>query len=297
MDAPGHAEPSSVCPLGAELGEGPVWVEHDAALWFVDIKGRTVHRFDPTSGERRDWAAPAQPGWVLPADDGSLLVGLQTGLHRFDPDGDGFALIAAPEPDRPGNRLNDAAVGPDGSLWFGTMDDAGRAKTGRIYRFAAGRVERTDIPPAAIVNGPAVSPDGRTLYHVDTLARRIWAVPIGEAGALGTPALFAEVERDAGYPDGPTVDSEGHLWVALYDGWAARRYAPDGRLVDTVRFPVAHVTKIAFGGSDLRTAFATTARQGLDAAALAAQPQAGDVFAFRCRTAGLATPLVRVGNR
>lgn len=249
MDAPRHGEPHSVCALGAELGEGPVWIESDAALWFVDIKRCRIHRFDPLSGGRRDWLAPAQPGWVLAAEGGVLVVGLQTGVHRVNPETGNFARIVAPEPERPGNRLNDAAVGPDGALWFGTMDDACVEPMGHIYRLAEGALERSNLPPAAIVNGPALSADGRTLYYVDTLARRIWAAPIDSSGKLGAPALLVEIEAEAGYPDGLAVDAEGHVWVALFAGWAARRYAPDGGLVDTIRFPVAHVTKLAFGGA------------------------------------------------
>ena len=100
--------------------------------------------------------------------------------------------------------------------------------------------------------------------------------------------MFVEIEPDAGYPDGPTVDAEDHVWIALYGGWGVRRYAPDGRLVRTVDFPVANVTKVAFGGDGLRTAFATIARKGLDAVALDAQPLAGNLFTFDPGIAGIA---------
>src|SRR3569833_1616108 len=102
-------EVRSVLPVQATLGEGPVWVAREQALWFVDIFCRLVHRFDPASGDHKSYDAPAQVGWVLPADDGAFLAGLQTGVARFDPLDGRFDLIAPPAAARPGNRLNDAA--------------------------------------------------------------------------------------------------------------------------------------------------------------------------------------------
>lgn len=280
------ASPDSICSVGATLGEGPVWSEAEGAIWFVDIKERRIHRFDPGLAVLNSWPAPAQPGWLLPASDGGWLAGLQTGVHRFDPQTGAFSLLFAPEPDQPGNRLNDATVDRAGRLWFGSMDDREEHPTGRVYRFD-GTLRDSGIPPAVITNGPAISPDGRTLYHVDTLARRIWAIPLADDGTLGAARLFAEIEDGAGYPDGPTADADGHLWIGLFGGWGVRRYAPDGRLAATVRFPVANVTKIAFGGAGFSVAFATTAAKGLSAAERAAQPLAGDLFAFDAGVAGL----------
>jgi sugar lactone lactonase YvrE len=284
--------PVSVCGLGATLGEGPAWVARDAALWFVDIKAKRIHRFEPDNALLRCWNAPAQPGWVLPANDGSLIAGLQTGLHRFDPADGSFVPLLAPEPALPGNRLNDATVDAGGRLWFGSMDDGEEAASGRLYRFANGAAADSGLPPVIITNGPAIAPDGRTLYHTDTLGKAIWEVPLAKDGALGTPRLFATIEDGAGYPDGPTVDAEGCVWTGLFGGWGVRRYAPTGELLAVVEFPVANVTKIAFGGDDLRTVYATTARKGLDDRALAEQPLAGDLFSFRADVPGL--PLTEI---
>ncbi|MDX3885358.1 MAG: SMP-30/gluconolactonase/LRE family protein [Sphingomonas sp.] len=289
--------PRSVCPVGATLGEGPLWLARDAALWFVDIKEKRVHRFDPDQGMLKSWPAPSQPGWILPIADGGLMVGLQSGLHRFDPATGTFDPHLAPEPHLPGNRLNDATVAPDGQLWFGSMDDAENAATGRIYRLARGQAQAAAaIDPVVITNGPAFAPDGRTLYHVDTLGGRIHAFAVDDDGAPGASRLFATIDPADGHPDGPTVDSEGCLWIGLFGGGAVRRYSPAGELMETVRFPVANVTKIAFGGDDLRTAYATTARKGLDECQLAAQPLAGDLFAFRVDAPGLPVQPIRINH-
>jgi sugar lactone lactonase YvrE len=285
--------PVDVWDLAAELGEGPIWVERDRALWFVDIKKQAIHRFDPAGGGRRSWSAPEQVGFVLPAERGGFVAGLQSGLHHFDEASGQFTLIVEVDSDLPTNRLNDGVVDPAGRLWFGTMDNGERDKSGAFYCFADGHLTRTPIDGIAITNGPAVSPDGRILYVVDTLKGTIDAAEIGADGALGERRPFVRIDPAEGHPDGPTIDSEGCVWISLYAGWEARRYSPDGELVGQVRFPVANITKLAFGGDDLRTAYATTARQMLSAAEIAKQPQIGDLFEFRVDVPGVPCPLVR----
>lgn len=284
-----------VARVGATLGEGPAWHVHDRALWFVDIKSRHVYRFDPATHDLRQWSAPDQVGWVLPARDGSLIAGLKTGLHRFDPANGRFDLIHDPEPTLPGNRLNDATIDCNGRLWFGTMDDGETDVTGRLYRMVDGLCLDSGLPPVPITNGPAVSADGRTLYHTDTLGKRIWQVSVNDDATLGSPRLFVTIEDGAGHPDGSVVDAEGCIWIGLWGGWGVRRYDPAGKLMRTVALPVANVTKLAFGGDDLRTAYVTTARKGLDPAALAAQPEAGHLFAFDPGVAGLPLAPAAIG--
>jgi D-xylonolactonase len=285
-------EVRNVWNVQAELGEGPVWV--DGALWFVDIKRRKIHRYDPASGGRRSWDSPEQVGFIVPAEGGGFVVGLQSGLHRFDEADGAFTLIAEVEPERPDNRLNDGVVDPSGRLWFGTMDNREKEKSGAFYRFRSGAVARTGLDGIAITNGPCLSPDGRILYFVDTLGGTIEAADVAEDGSLGDARPFVRIDPKEGYPDGPTIDSEGCVWIALYAGWEARRYSPKGELVGRVRFPVANITKIAFGGPDRRTVWATTARQLLRPDQLERQPEAGDLFEFRVDVPGIACPRVAV---
>jgi len=287
-------EPKSVWTLAAELGEGPVWVERDRALWFVDIKKHHIHRYDPNDGSKRSWGAPEQVGFILPLDGGGFLAGLQSGLYRFDETSGGFDLIAEVEQDKPTNRLNDGVVDPEGRVWFGTMDNGEKDKSGAFYCFARGRLLRTAIDGIAITNGPAVSPDGRILYFVDTLKGTIEAADILGDGQLGERRPFAKIDPKDGHPDGPTIDSEGCVWISLYAGWEAWRYSPEGELLERVRFPVANITKIAFGGDDLRTVYATTARQLLSPDVIAQQPQIGDLFQFRSDVPGVPCPLVQL---
>lgn len=278
------------CKVGAELGEGPYWSEAEQKLWFVDIKGLRIYRFDPEADLLDSWAAPAQPGWIFPAGNGRMIAGLQSGIHAFDPASGGFELLAAPEAAIPGNRLNDAVTDRSGGIWFGSMDDGESRPAGRVYRFANGKVTATAIPPCAIVNGPALSPDGRTLYHVDTLGGSIDAYTLDETGLPVSGRRLVTIDARHGYPDGPTVDAEGCIWIGLFGGWKVHRYSPTGELLDQVTFPVANITKIAFGGADLRTAYATTAHKGLSAAERTQQSGAGDIFVFRTEVPGLPPP-------
>lgn len=287
-------EPTVAWALAAELGEGPVWVERDRALWFVDIKKRQVHRFNPADGGKKSWNAPEPVGFLFPAQCGGFIAGLQSGLFHFDERSGSFDLIVEVEPEKPHNRLNDGIIDPSGRLWFGTMDDHEKEKSGAFYCFDGRRVTPTQLDGIAITNGPAISPDGRLLYFVDTLTGFIGCADIHADGSLGSPRPFAKIDPSDGYPDGPTIDSEGCVWIALYAGWEVRRYSPTGELLEQIRFPVANITKIAFGGEGLRTAYATTARQLLKPEEIAKQPQIGDLFQFRVNIPGISCPIARL---
>lgn len=283
-----NEQPELVWDLRCELGEGPAWSARERCLWFVDIKGRKLHRYGE-DGSRTSWDTPDQTGFALPAEDGSLVCGVRSGLHRFDPASGAFELLAEVEPDRPQNRLNDGFVAPDGSIWFGSMDDSEATVSGALYRYERGRITRHD-DGYRVTNGPALSPEGRTLYHNDTLRRRIHAFDHA-AGDLTGKRLFAEVE--GGYPDGLAIDSAGVLHVGLFNGGAVARFSPDGERLADIPFPVMTVTKAAFGGEDLRTLYCTTAWLG-NADHRVEQPTLGGLFRVRVETPGLPPTLARL---
>jgi D-xylonolactonase len=279
--------PVCVWPVGAELGEGPVWRAEENAVYFVDIKGRHIHRLSVDSGETQTWDAPDQPGFVVPlADrDRAFICGMPGGLYRFDAGSGQFIRLTAVESHLPGNRLNDGFVDATGHLWFGSMDDAEQQPTGTLYRVSDSGDVLAQDDGYVITNGPAMSPDGRTLYHNDTMQRVVYAFDVSEDGALSNRRTFATISGD-GHPDGMAVDSDGFVWVALFGGWRIERYSPAGELVEQVPFPCANVTKLAFGGSDLQTVYASTAWKGLSPAERQRQPQAGGLFSFRAPVPG-----------
>lgn len=275
-------------------GEGPLWSATEQALWFVDIPGQRLLRYTPATARREEWPTPFKPGLVTLATGGGLVVGLGHALARFDPATGEFTPFCEVEADRPTNRINDGTVGPDGRLWFGTMDDTEVAQSGALYSWDPhqGLVRHDD--GFGVTNGPAFSPDARTFYLTDSFTRTVFAFDHHE-GRLSNRRVFLEIEAEAGFPDGTTVDAEGGLWMGLWEGWATRRYTPDGTRTHEIKLPVGNVTKVALGGRGLRTAFVTSACGGLSPDALAAQPLAGALFAFAAPVAGQPARLAELG--
>lgn len=274
----------SVLNIKASLGEGALWHPIKQEFWFVDILSQTINSFNPETKKHTVWKSPERVGFVCPKKSGGFIAGLKSGLHDFDENTGEFKLIVKTDPDYSNNRLNDACVDGKGRLWCGSMDDDHTADIGSIFRFDG---ELTKVHTGiSITNGPAVSPDGKTIYYNDTLGKLVFAADIDEAGNLSNKRLFADLNDQEGFADGPVCDSEGNLWIGLYGGWGVRKYSPEGKLLDFVKFPVANITKIAFGGPDLKTVYATTAADGVPEDKASEQPLAGNVFSFRVDVAG-----------
>ena len=270
-----------------ELGEGALWSAKDRAVWFVDILGQRLHRYEIDSKRHDSWATPTRPGFVVQCAPTGIIVGLAEGLFHFSPDVARFDLLMRVEQDRAENRLNDGVVGPDGALWFGSKNEPETTASGAWYRWTGvGEPGRFD-DGYVVTNGPAFSLDGRTLYHSDSVRRRVLARSVFANGSVGENSVFAEIEPEAGYPDGLAVDSEDCLWVALWAGGAVRRYGRDGRLLDVVRLPCPHVTRPAFGGPDGRSLYVTTAAAGLSEEERVRQPLAGGLFELRVGVQGI----------
>jgi sugar lactone lactonase YvrE len=283
----------------AELGEGALWLaggQGSGAVYFVDIKGRQLHRYVPATGARQSWPAPLQTGFMLPLESqghesGGWVCGLSNGLAHFDEASGQFTPLCPVDAHRPHNRLNDGYVDAQGRIWFGSMDDHESDPTGTLYRFdCPGRLVPMDAD-YVITNGPAMSPDGRTLYHTDTLKRLVYAFDVDADGALSGKRVFVHLQSP-GYPDGMAVDAEGCVWVAVFGGWRIDCFSPAGAWLHSQAFPCANITKLAFGGADLRTVYVTTAWKGLSAEQRAAQPLAGGFFSFESPVPGLPQHLI-----
>ena len=277
---------------GNDLGEGPQWNERDGRLWWLDIHGHRLHRLDPASGEVVSIETPERIGSFafLPEFGSRILAAFETGLAYFDIETKSIDWIVRPETSGGGRRFNDGRTDRQGRFWVATMvenQDRAGADSASLYRLDPGGTLSTHLGGIAIGNSLCVSLDGRTLYFADTPKKIIFAFDLDpETGSLSKQRIFAEAER--GYPDGAVVDEEGCLWSARWGAGEVVRHAADGRVVDRLAVPARQTSCVAFGGRDRKTLFVTSAREGMDEAALATDPEAGSLFLFDSTVAGLA---------
>ncbi|MEU5095014.1 SMP-30/gluconolactonase/LRE family protein [Streptomyces sp. NPDC020996] len=246
----------------AALGEGPTWDADGERLIWVDILGSRVHTYDPATGHRGVRVVEQHVGAAKPRAGGGLVLNLRDGVGLVDPDG---AFRWLHREAVPGRRGNDAAVAPDGSLWAGTMRYDEAPGGGTLSRLTGDGTVRAVLDDVAVSNGIGWSPDGRLMYYIDSPTRRIDVFDHDGDGNVTGRRTLARIEDAAGFPDGLTVDADGCVWVALWDGAAVRRYTPSGELDRVVELPVPRPTACAFGGADLTDLYITTARTGLTA--------------------------------
>ncbi|MFD4026280.1 SMP-30/gluconolactonase/LRE family protein [Streptomyces sp. NPDC058576] len=271
------AEP--VLRVRADVGEGPAWDAAAQRLLWVDVTGCAVHVFDPATGDDRTTDVGVHVGAALPAADGTLVLAVRDGVARLAADGSPHPL-AAVEADRPGNRMNDAKCDPSGRLWAGTMPYGDERGAAALYRYDRAGVTQV-LSGVHLSNGLGWSPDGTTMYHIDSRTQRVDAYAYDDAtGAIRDRRPVVAVPAAQGMPDGMAVDEDGCLWVALWGGGAVHRYTPAGTLDRVVRLPVTQVTSCAFGGPAGDVLYVTSAAYGLDPAQLADQPLAGSLFAL-----------------
>lgn len=271
------------------LGESPLWDANVGCLYWVDIRSRLVHRWNPANDERRQWEVPEVVGSLAVRSAGGLLLALRSGLAHFDTSGEHLTWLARLHADQPEMRLNEGKCDPTGCFWVGSMNDRTHGPEGVLYRFRPDHRLEPQLPGIGVPNSLCWSPDGHVMYFSDSRQGTIWTFGMGPGGELGAPRVFATIEPPA-VPDGATVDRDGFLWCALYRGGSIARFAPDGRLDRTITLPVQQPTSCTFGGPRLDTLYITSARQNLQPAALNEQPLAGAVLAIEPGVRGLVEP-------
>ncbi len=274
------------------IGESPVWSQAEQALYWVDVEGKAAFRQGWSETVPRRWPLPEATG-CCGLREGGLVLGMRTGFATLDTATGAITPVHDPEADKPDNRFNDGKVDRRGRFFAGTKNIANRPDpTGAIYRLDPDRRATKVDAGISCVNGIAWSPDDRHMYACDTWRRLLYVYDYD--AAEGRPAnrrLFATMPETDGYPDGLTVDAEGYVWNAHYDGWRITRYAPDGRVDRVIRLHVRHVTSLVFGGPALDTLLVTSASLRLTPGDRAAQPLAGHVFALNPGVKGLAEPV------
>jgi sugar lactone lactonase YvrE len=279
-----------VVEAGNLLGESPVWDEREQALWWVDIHGRSLHRWREGQGHGA-WPLPEQTGCIGLCARRGFVSGTRTGFVWFEgPLGERRTLVQ-PLAGASNLRFNDGRCDPAGRFWSATVHELREVGGAALYRLTPDATALRALDGLTVGNGLAFSPDRRTLYVADSHVREIHAIDFDAArGALGARRLFARLQPEWGRPDGATVDAEGGLWIAAIEGGRVLRFLRDGTLDRELRLPVSQPTSVQFGGDGFRTLFVTSARMKLDDAALREQPLAGSVFALDVGVAGVPEP-------
>lgn len=274
----------------AELGEGALWDERDGVLYWVDIIGNKVHRFDPRNRSNLSYDVGESVGTVVLGQNGSLLLGLRSGIAWLDPTRGRVTHLCDPEPDKPHTRLNDGKCDPRGRFWVGSICEQEPKFDGGLYCLDADQRLSQKLSQIQCSNGLVWTRDEKTFCYIDTPTHEIWKFDYSaESGRIDNRRVLSRIPEELGSPDGMAIDCDDHLWVALYHGHRVLRVDPaDGRIELEIELPVTNVTSVAFGGRELDELYITTARAGLSPESLAREPLAGSLFRVRVPYQGVA---------
>jgi sugar lactone lactonase YvrE len=273
-------------PVGNTLGEGVLWDSRRRCVWWTDIAERHLYRYELASKSWRRFDLPerlASFGFIEGRQH--FIAAFESGFAHYHPESGGLEWVSRPAHAAPHMRFNDGRVDKQGRFWAGSMVEKPGEPNGKLYCLAKGVVQE-HLTGIAISNSLCFSPDGRRVYFADSPRREILKFDLHpDTGTLSNRQVFARTPRGA-YPDGSAIDSQGNLWNAQWGAGCVVCFAPDGTVSGRMELPVSQPTCVAFGGDALDLLIVTTARDTLDAAALAAQPQAGDLFIFQTDVVG-----------
>ncbi len=269
----------------ATLGEGPAWDAKSQTLYWVDVLEKRIY-----AGSRLFLQLDDVVSCLAPRKDGGFVIAQRFGFWTFDPDTNKLFTLASPKGEPSNNRFNDGKCDPRGRFVAGTMDHNEQETSGSLYSLSPeGRIKKL-LKDVRISNGLAWSPDCKTMYFIDTPTREVRAFEYDiETGAIANPRLLIHFEDTFGWPDGMTTDSKGNLWIAMWGGARITQWDSKGILMEQFGIPALNPTSCVFGGPDLNQLFITTARVGMDAAALKKYPQAGGVFRMQTNVTGMPT--------
>jgi sugar lactone lactonase YvrE len=272
-----------VLPHHCLLGEGPVWDAKRKVICWVDILQGEIHEYSPQSKSHKTIAVHKMIGAAVICTDGNFAVALRNGLGFVNRESGEVTMIADPENDIPGNRFNDGKCDPAGRFWAGTMSHTDEPEKGSLYVLDTDLSVTKKIANVSISNGLAWSLNEQTFYYIDTPTYTVVAYDYDKStGEISNKRIVISIPMEDGSPDGMTMDNQGMLWVAHWDGWQITRWDPNtGEKLFHFQMPVARVTSCAFGGENLEDLYITSARIGLTEAQLTEQPLAGSLFVIK----------------
>ncbi|MGV3741959.1 MAG: SMP-30/gluconolactonase/LRE family protein [Burkholderiaceae bacterium] len=274
------------------VGECPVWCAEENSLYWIDIPRYTVHAKELATMRARSWALPSEPGCIALHEHGGLVVAMRTGIALLDTRSGEISMLTDAPYDTQTMRFNDGRCDAKGRFWMGTMYEPRDQQKGSLYCFERGSLtERRSA--VTVSNGLAFSGDGRTMYQADTTAHAVYRFRFDVEQGVHShrqPFLVFPSDRSTsdygGRPDGAAVDSEGAYWVAMFEGARVLRFSPEGAVLAELTLPARCPTMLAFGGSDLRTLFITSASQNRSPQELQSFPATGCVMAVRAPVPG-----------
>ncbi|XP_074482626.1 regucalcin isoform X1 [Sebastes fasciatus] len=274
-----------VVKASALIGEGPVWEESEQTLLFVDIAGQKIHRWSPTTNQIQSVETGDMVGFAVPRRSGGYVAGVGRSIMAVDWSTQVMTSLVEVDEDEPNNRLNDGKVDPIGRLLAGTMGKEERPaevqrQQGSLFSVTSDLTVTRHLDQVDISNGLDWSLDQRTLFYIDSLSLTVDAFDYNSnTGHLGNRRVVYRLEEGEGLPDGMTVDVEGRLWVACYNGGRVINIDPNtGVRLQTVSLPVTKTTSCCFGGPDYSDLYVTSASLGLDQSGRRQQPLAGGTF-------------------
>ena len=277
--------------LTLRLGEGPLWDDHRRRLFFVDINARQLHYYDEQQQQHGYHQFDRMPTALALQNDRSLLIALEDCLARFVPETGELTTLWEMAIDPHRVRTNGAKAGPDGCYYLGTMDRVEKRPVAALYQVTSNGKFTQLLSHRTISNGITWSSDYRTMYYIDSPTRTVQAYDFDiSSGTIAHPRSLVKVGKGEGVPDGMTIDTEDHVWVAHHGaGYVARYHGQTGALLARVSVPAPNVSCCTFGGPDYQTLYITTARDGLSNEQLQQYPQSGSLFAVRPPWSGRAT--------
>lgn len=267
----------------SELGEGAIWNHKTGELIWVNITKKILNFYHPDLNHNKEMFTGQMIGTVVPAESGNVIVALENGFYQLDPLTGSKKFIANPEENISGNRFNDGKCDPAGRFWAGTMSKTGQKEAGALYRLDEDGTVTRMIDRVTTSNGIVWSADPSVMYYIDTPTQKVMAWDYNpESGNISNPRTAIEIPQDMGFPDGMTIDAEGNVWIALWNGSSVGCWNPEtGEMLRTIDVPAKNVTSCAFGDEDLGTLYITTARQGTSPEELEKFPHAGGIFKVR----------------
>lgn len=280
-----------VADVKALLGEGPSWDAHNGLLFWVDILSNNLYVMEPASRRQNVYHFEQALSAVVPSKNGGLLVVTNKGYHSLSLEDGNLTPIYDPEEHIPNNRFNDGKCDPQGRFWAGTKDLDDAPGMGSVYCLDTNFECRKKLDDVTISNGLAWSPDNKTMYYIDSASEQVKAFDYDNlTGNITNPRCAIDFKSVEGWPDGMTIDTEGMLWIAHWNGWQVSRWNPNtGDCLELIPVPAALVTSCVFGGPELRTLYITTASCGLTSEELLSQPHAGALFAVDTEVRGAQT--------